>query len=129
MGERIELDVVQGTLRLQAVKRRSGARTAPRNPVASLWARVAHAALDFLARCCELQRPAGANQGDTLHIDASRRARIADAVRHRGDAACSVEEIARYYASRVGHVLEIEAQALRKLRHPGGKPLKSVSRR
>ena len=41
----------------------------------------------------------------------------------------SVEEIARYYALESGHILEIEAQALRKLRHPNGRPLKSVSRR
>jgi len=44
--------------------------------------------------------------------------------RHR-----SVEEIARHYALETNNILEIEAQALRKLRHSGGRRLKSVDRR
>jgi DNA-directed RNA polymerase sigma subunit (sigma70/sigma32) len=129
MSERIEFGVVKGKLRLMTVKRGVGARSVPRDPVSSLWTRGATQRL--------ISWPDAANWRDlreeirlilstlTDHERGVLRMRFGiGEVRHR-----SVEEIACHYALESGRVLEIEAQALRKLRHPSGRPLKSVSRR
>ena len=129
MGERIAFGVVKGQLRLKAGKRESATRSVPRQPVSNLWTRVAAPRL--------ISWPDAANGRDlreeTRLILSTLTDPERDVLRMRfgiGEVRhCSVEEIARHYTLESGHVLEIEAQALRKLRHPGGRPLKSVSRR
>ena len=129
MGERIELDAFRGKLQLKAVKRRSGTHTAPQDLVASMWPLVAMQRLIFwpdAANCRDLREETRVILSTLTNHEAQvLRMRFGiDEPRH-----CSVREIAHHYSLECGHVLEIEAQALRKLRHPGGKPLRSVSRK
>ena len=129
MGERIDFGAVNGRLRLKTAARAGGAPFVPRFPVASLWTRAATQRL--------ISWPDAANWRDlreeTRLMLSTLTDHERDVLRMRfgiGDVRqCSVEEIARYYDLESGHVLDIEAHALRKLRHPSGRPLKSVSRR
>jgi DNA-directed RNA polymerase sigma subunit (sigma70/sigma32) len=128
MGERIEFGVLRGKRQLRAVKRSSGTTVTPRDLVASLWTRVATRRLiswPDAANCRDLQEQTRVLLSTlTDHEQQVLRMRFGiGAARH-----CSVDEIAQYYALTSDHIREIEAQALRKLRHPAGRPLRSVNR-
>ena len=129
MGERIAVGVEAGKLRLKTVKRNGATRDMAADPVTSLWKRIAMQRL--------ISSPDAAISRDlreeTRRILSTLTDHERNVLRMRfgiGEARyCSVEEIAHHCALDSGHVLEIEAQALRKLRHRGGTPLKSVGRR
>ena len=129
MSERGTFGVVRGTLRFKTVKRRRHPFGGVQDSVPSLRM---HAEAPRL-----ISWPDAANSRD---LQEETRVILSTLTHHEqrvlrmrfgiGEALhCSVEEIARYCALDCGHILEIQAQALRKLRHPGGRPLKSVSRR
>jgi len=129
MSERNGFGVVRGTLRLKTVRR---PKVTPRGPQDSVARQRLHLALPRL-----ISWPDAANsrnlQEETRVILSTLTPHEQQVLRMRfGIGAApyrSIEEIASHYALETGHILQIEAQALRKLRHPGGRPLKSVGRR
>jgi DNA-directed RNA polymerase sigma subunit (sigma70/sigma32) len=129
MGERIAFGVVEGRIRLRAGTPRGGARRVRDNPVASLLTRVGAQRLISL--------PDAANSRDlreeTQLMLSTLTDHERDVLRLRfglgGIRHCSVEEIARRTARDSDDVSEIEAQALRNLRHPWGHLLRSAGRK
>jgi len=129
MSERGAFGTARGTLRLKAVKREKAVPRATQDAVGR--ARQSPVAPRLISW------PDAANsrnlQEETRVILSTLMPHEQQILRMRfgiGEARYrSVAEIARRYALGAGHILEIEAQALRKLRHPGGRPLKSVGRR
>jgi RNA polymerase primary sigma factor len=128
MGERVGWDVFKGRLRLKAVNRRGGIRPEAPDSIAGGWTHgVTRRLISWpdAAKSRDLREETQAMLSRlTPHEQAVLRMRFGIGKARY----CSVEEIARYYALESNHILDIEAQALRKLRHPG-RSLKSVSRR
>lgn len=127
MAERFEFGVLKGKLSLKTVKVRRGRQHPTQN--VSLWARIASQRLISVpdtGNCRDLQERARAMLSTLTHQE-QQVLRLRFGI---GEARnCSVDEIAQRYALQGGDILEIEAQALRSLRHPSSRPLRSVSRR
>jgi Sigma-70, region 4 len=127
MGERVELSIWRDKLRLKLVKARSGMDTAPRGVIVGLWRHGAERLISFpdAANCRDLREQTKVVLSTLTHHEQQvlrMRFGIGDTGHY------TVEEIAQHCALACNRILDIEAQALRKLRHPGGKPLRSVSR-
>jgi hypothetical protein len=128
MGERPAFGASMGKLQLRVVGRPAGITVAPRDLVASVPPRVASQRLiswPDAANCRDLQEQTRVVLSTlTDHEQQVLRMRFGiGAPPH-----CSVEEIVQHYALASDHILETEVHALRKLRHPGGRPLRSVDR-
>ncbi len=131
MGERIDLGESKGKLRLKVARPRRAASSRPRPRALISNGCVPDATRRLIswadaANCRKLREETGqilSTVTDQERQVLRMRFGISEA-RH-----WSVEEIARHYALECGQILEIEAQALRKLRHRDGHSQKSVSRR